>query len=252
LLSLLLVFSNSFSQIVNIENRRIYDDTAGWSGAFDAGFSLIQNKFTLVNASIRPRVQYKTTNHYYLFLTDWNYAKGNNQVFSNGGMIHFRYAYRLNWKKSTQKSPWKWESFTQIQYNQLLDQRVRKLVGTGLRLKVVDKKGCRIFAGTSTFFEYEEIQSSKLINRDYRSSNYLSWYINPKPTFSFTAVNYFQPLWQDFKDFRYMGQYTIYFSVIKRLDFRFEINTIYDSNPPVNIDNWIMSSNFGVRLKLGE
>jgi hypothetical protein len=98
----------------------------------------------------------------------------------------------------------------------------------------------------------EEIQSSKLINRDYRSSNYLSWYINPKPTFSFTAVNYFQPLWQDFKDFRYMGQYTLYFSVIKRLDFRFEINTIYDSNPPVNINNWIMSSNFGVRLKLGE
>ncbi len=248
----LVLFLTSYSQIVNIENRRIYDDTAGWSGAFDAGFSLTQNKFTLVNASFRPRVQYKTTNHYYLFLTDWNYAKGNNQVFSNGGMIHFRYAYRLGLKKSTKKSPWKWENFTQIQYNQLLDQRIRTLVGTGLRLKVIDKKGYRVFAGTSTFFEYEEISSSNLINRDYRWSNYLSWYINPKPNFSFTAVNYFQPLWQDFKDFRYMGQYTLYFSVIKRLDFRFEINTIYDSNPPENINNWIMSSNFGVRVKLGE
>ncbi len=242
----------SYGQIVNIENRRIYDDTAGWSGAFDAGFSFIQNKSSLVNASFRPRVQYKTMKHYYLFLTDWNYSKGNNQVFSNGGMIHFRYAYRLGLKKSTKKSPWKWETFTQIQYNQLLDQRVRTLIGTGLRLKVLDKKGYRVFAGSSTFYEYEEILSSSLINRDYRWSNYLSWYINPKTNFSFTAVNYYQPLWNNFKDFRYMGQYSIYFSLIKRLDFRFEINSIYDSNPPINVNNWIMSSSFGVRVKLGE
>jgi hypothetical protein len=249
---LLLIYFTSNSQIVNIENRRIYDDTAGWSGAFDAGFSFIQNKNSLVNASFRPRVQYKSTNHYYLFLTDWNYSKGDNQVFSNGGMIHFRYAYRLGKKRNNQKSPWKWENYTQIQYNQLLDQRVRSLVGSGFRLKVIDKKGYRVFAGSSTFYEYEEIQSSNLINKDLRWSNYLSWYINPKPNLSFTAVNYFQPLWNDFNDFRYMGQYSIFFSLIKRLDFRFEINAIYDSKPPFNVNNWIMSSSFGVRVKLGE
>ena len=48
------------SQVVNIENRRIYDDTSGWSGAFDAGFSAVQNKDLLLNATFRPRLQYKT------------------------------------------------------------------------------------------------------------------------------------------------------------------------------------------------
>src|SRR5574343_603890 len=95
-----------FSQVVNIENKRIYDDTAGWSGALDAGFSAVQNKDLLLNANFRPRVQYKTPKHYYLFLTDWYYSKGADRVYANTGMAHFRYAYRLQGKNATKKSPW--------------------------------------------------------------------------------------------------------------------------------------------------
>jgi len=239
-------------QVVNIENRRIYDDTVGWSGSVDAGLSIIDNKDLLLNASFRPRVQYKTRQHYYLFLTDWFYSKGADRVYANAGMAHFRYAYRLNKKNATKKSPWKWESYTQIQYNQLLDQRLRTLIGTGIRVKALDKNGYRIFAGTSSFFEYEDIQSSAIVNRDIRWSNYLSWYFNPKPNFSFTAVTYFQPLWKDFGDYRFMGQYTLTFGAFKRTDFRFEFNTFFDSNPPENITNWVFNSSFGVRVRLGE
>ena len=97
----LFYIGGSSGQVVNIENRRIYDDTMGWSGAFDAGFSLIDNKDLLLNASFRPRVQYKTLRHYYLFLTDWFYSKGADRVYANSGMAHFRYAYRLNKKNAT-------------------------------------------------------------------------------------------------------------------------------------------------------
>ena len=244
--------TGSFAQIVNIENRRIYDDTLGWSGALDAGFSAVQNKDLLLNANFRPRVQYKTKKHYYLFLTDWYYSKGADRVYANTGMVHFRYAYRLQAKNSTRRSPWKWESYTQIQYNQLLDQRMRALVGTGLRVKALDKKGYRIFTGTSTFYEYEDIKSSGLISEDFRWSNYISWYFNPKPTFSFSAVTYIQPLWKDLSDLRIMGQYAINFHVFKRTDFRFEFNHFYDSNPPDGIRNWIFNTSFGVHIRLGE
>ncbi|MDP5009727.1 MAG: DUF481 domain-containing protein [Crocinitomicaceae bacterium] len=241
------------SQVVNIENRRIYDDTSGFSGSIDAAFSAVQNKNLLLSGSFRPRVQYKSKKHYFLFLTDWMYTKGENQVYANSGMIHFRYAYRLkSFKDSLKKSPWKWESYAQMQYNQLLDQRLRALFGTGLRVKVLDKSGYRIFVGTSTFFEYEDIQSSEITHRDYRWSNYLSWYFNPKPSFSFTAVTYFQPLWKDLNDFRFMGQYTLNFNVFKRTDFRFEFNTFYDSNPPIEIRNWIFNTSIGVKIRLGE
>ncbi|MEY3198931.1 MAG: hypothetical protein RJA13_889 [Bacteroidota bacterium] len=240
------------SQVVNIENRRIYDDTSGWSGAFDAGFSAVQNKDLLLNASFRPRLQYKTKKHYYLFLTDWYYSKGADRVYANTGMVHFRYAYRLNKKNSTKKSPWKWESYAQIQYNQLLDQRLRTLAGTGLRIKALDKKGYRIFAGTSTFYEYEAIQSSDLIQKNFRWSNYISWYFNPKPSFSFSAVTYFQPLWNNLNDFRFMGQYTLTFNTFKRMDFRFEFNNFFDSKPPKDVRNWIFNTSVGIRIRLGE
>lgn len=241
------------SQVVNIENRRIYDDTSGWSGAFDAGFSAIQNKDLLLNASFRPRIQYKNKLHYYLFLTDWFYSKGSgNTIYANSGMMHFRYAFRLNKKGSTKKSPWKWESYSQIQYNQLLDQRMRALVGSGIRLKALDKNGYRLFLGTSTFYEYEDIISSGRINQDLRWSNYFSWFFNPKKEFSISGVTYYQPLWKDMSDFRIMGQYSFNFHVFKRLDFKFEFNNSYDSNPPENIRNWIFQTTFGIHVKLGE
>lgn len=243
---------NINAQVVNIENKRIYDDTLGWSGALDASFSVVNNKEILLNANFRPRVQYKTKNHYYLFLTDWYYSKGASQVFANSGMMHFRYAYRLHKKESTKKSPWKWESYAQIQYNELLDQRIRAILGSGIRLKMLDKSGYRIFVGTSTFYEYEEIQSSQIINRDIRWSNYLSWYFNPKSKFSFSAVTYFQPLWKDFNDFRFMGQYSVMFQVLKRLDLRFETNSYYDSNPPDNIRKWMFNATAGIHIRLGE
>lgn len=249
---LIFLYCNLNAQIVNIENRRIYDDTTGWSGAFDAGFSAIRNKDLLLNASFRPRVQYKTKRHYYLFLTDWYYSKGADKVYANTGMMHFRYAYRLNKKGSTKKSPWKWENYAQIQYNQLLDQRMRALTGSGIRLKAFDKKGYRIFVGTSTFYEYEEIQSSDIINQGFRWSNYVSWFFNPTSTFSFSAATYYQPLWRDFKDFRLMGQYTMTLQVFKRVDFRLEFNNSYDSRPPVNVRKWIFNTTFGVRIRLGE
>ncbi len=240
------------SQIVNIENRRIYDDTLGWSGAVDANFSALQNKDLLLSGSFRPRVQYKTKRNYFLFLTDWTYSKGADRVFANAGMSHFRYAFRLQSKKSSKKSPWKLECYTQIQYNQLLDQRMRTLVGTGIRCKLLDKKGYRIYTGSSFFYEYEEILSAPVFNRDFRWSNYLSWYFNPLPTFSFTGVTYYQPLFKDFKDFRWMGQYTLSFQVMRRVDLRFEFNTFYDSRPPINIEEWVFSSSAGVRVRLGE
>lgn len=46
-------------------------------------------------------------------------------------------------------SAWKWESYAQIQYNQLLNQRLRALGGTGLRWKFIDTNNVRFFAGSS-------------------------------------------------------------------------------------------------------
>lgn len=242
----LLLSQHGISQVVNIENKRIYDDTSGWSGSLDAGFSAIQNDKLFYSLNFRPKVQYKTRKHYYLLLSDLVYTAGEEQVYANSGMSHFRYAYRLF------NGPWKWESYAQVQYNQLLNQKIRALTGTGLRWKFLDTAGVRFFAGTSTFYEYEELQTDHVINRGFRWSNYLSWFIDTKKGWSFTGATYAQPLWSDLSDFRIMGQYALGFHVLKRLDIRMEYNFFYDSRPPVNVRKMVFSSSAGFRVRLGE
>ncbi len=235
------------AQIVNIENRRIYEDTSGWSGALDAGFAVTQNSpDILYSGNLRPRVQYKTHKNHYLLITDLNYTASNKTTYANSGMAHFRYARRIN------NSRWKWEAYTQIQYNQLLNQRVRYLVGTGPRWKFIDTNNVRFFVGTSTFWEYEELTEDGVINDNFRSSTYLSWFIRTKTGFSFSATTYYQPRWDKFNDFRFSGQYSINQAITKRLDMRIEFNIYYDSKPPLNIRKTVFSSSAGIHLRLGE
>ena len=233
------------AQIVNIENKRIYDDTSGWSGAIDGSFSAQQNSTLFYNLGLRPRVQYKTRKNYFFVLADLSYTASKSQTYSNSGMMHFRYARRIN------NSAWKWESYAQIQYNQLLNQRLRALGGTGLRWKFIDTNNVRFFAGSSFFYEYEELQTEAVINEAVRWSNYLSWFISTKSGFSFTGVTYYQPKIDFFNDFRLSGQYSLGVSVSKRLEVRLEYNVFYDSKPPKDVRNYVFSTTAGIRLKLG-
>lgn len=245
---LLVLFSLSIptinSQVVNIENKRIYDDTSGWSGNVEASFSAQQTKDLLFALNFKHLIQYKTRKHYYLIMSDLRYS-GGRIVYANSGMAHARYAYRIK------DGPWKWESYAQVQYNQLLLQKSRSLAGIGLRWKFYDKKESKFFAGSSVFYEYEEIQSepTDIYNQTFRWSNYLSWFIN-RPTFAFTAATYYQPSLADFKDYRISGQYTYLFKVKKRIDFKFELTGFYDSKPPETVRDFTFSSTFGIVLRL--
>lgn len=233
----------AWTQVVNIENKRIYDDTAGWSGTVDGSFSAQQTRDLLFSLNFRTLAQYKTRKHFYLLLNDFGYSAGD-VVYSNRAMSHFRYAYRIK------NSGWKWESYFQIQYNQLLLQKSRTLVGTGLRWKFFDNKTSKFFAGSSLFYEYEEIQTHTEFNNAVRWSNYLSWFIN-KPTYSFTSATYLQPNVIDWKDWRFSGQYTFLFKLNKKMDFKVEFTNFYDSKPPQTVRKWVFSSTFGFVLRLG-
>lgn len=237
------------SQIVNIENKRIYDDTAGISGSIAANFNAIRNQDLLLSAGLKPLIQYKTPMHYYLLYADWNYSKGANNTFSNAGMIHFRYAYRLNKiDKHHQKSPWKLEAYAQVQYNQLLRQKLRALSGGGIRWKIFEIKGNRSFLGSSAFYEYEELLTSE-VNKQIRWSNYWSWFMNMN-NITFTGVNYYQPTIRDFKDTRFMGQYTFGYRLKRNISLRADFMVFYDSRPAQNVKNTVFNSSFGLQIGL--
>jgi len=232
------------AQIVNIENKRVYDDTSGWYGNLDGIFSFVQNKDFLYQLNVRARIQYKTKKHYFLFLQDFVYS-GGQKVYANSGMGHFRYAYRIK------QSHLKWESYFQTQYNQILRQRVRVLLGTGLRWKFVKKEKINSFFGSSIFYEYEELQAENEFNDDFRWSNYLSWFIKMKQI-SFSATTYYQPLLSNFNDFRFAGQYSLYSSLNKELKLKTECSIFYDSRPPSNVKSTLLSFMIGLSYEFGK
>ncbi len=236
--SILLACSGQ-AQVVNIENKRIYDDTTGWSGEVTGLFSAQKNQDLLLSANFRPRAQFKTKKQNFFLIGDYVFSKGQDRVYSNAGMFHFRYAYRIK------ASAWKWEAYSQIQYNELLDQRYRFLNGAGIRVKFYDKKRWKFFAGTSTFYEQEQFQSNKSIVEDVRWSNYLSWFIDPKTFFSFTGATYYQPLWSDFNDYRISGQYVLSFTVTKHFSIKTNLNFFHDSKPQLDVPKTIYATTVG-------
>jgi len=238
------------AQVVNIENKRIYDDTSGLSGSIGASFSAVKNQVLLVNASLRPLIQYKTKLHYFLLLGDLGYSRGANQTFANWGMLHFRYTYRLNFlPHHAYKSPWKWEVYTQVQYNQLLRQKERTIAGMGPRLKVFENKNIRLFVGTSVYFEHEVLLDG-IINNDFRSSTYLSWFMNFNNKVTFSGVSYYQPRLDLLSDSRFLGQYFLAYRLRKNLSIRWEATAYYDSDPALTVNKSAFSTTLGFQLGL--
>ncbi len=285
---LITIHKMTFSQVVNIENRRANDGTYGFSGALDLTLSAQQQKDLLVTFHFKPLIQYKFSGksdrflrdkdalierggkkndmhtddslpdknkHLILLINDLKYTGARNSTYSNFGMMHLRYAYRIA------NSAWKWESYAQVQYNQLLLQKIRSLVGSGFRAKILDigskeggfnKRAVRLFGGTSLFYEYEEVNFSDRpieFNNDVRWSTYISSYLNFKH-FEFTSSTYIQPNIAHFSDFRVSGDYTLLFRITDPFSIKINFSHFYDTAPPETVIPHTFSVSAGFVYKL--
>lgn len=287
LFSFLAVSQLHFAQVVNVENQRINDGTYGFSGALDMSLSAQRQKDLLVTFHFKPLIQYKfsgkkdkeykeidklldTLNtaddsvklilpdknkHMLLLVNDIKYTAAKKNTFANLGMVHLRYSYRIA------NSSWKWESYGQVQYNQLLLQKVRSVAGSGFRYKLLDekprpngfdKRALRMFAGTSLYYEYEEInythRSMEYIN-SVRWSTYLSSYFNFK-SFEFSSTTYVQPNLSDFKDHRISGDYSLLLRISQPFSVKINLSHFYDTRPPETVTKHTFSFTIGFVYKL--
>lgn len=232
-----------FSQIVNIESQRIHSDTTGWDGTLEAGFAVNQNNNLLISATTNAHVQYKTRKDLFMVLGGWRFTNGGTSRFVNDGMVHIRYNRKFNsWLRL--------EVFGQVQYNELLNLRLRTLVGMGPRFKFVDKKFMHMYTGVIYMFEYENQAITDTLEYNNRLSTYLSWTIDPNPNFSFVATTYYQPKLTDWGDFRVSGNYALRFKAFKRLAFKIEFNFLFDTQPPAGINPFVFNGITGIVINL--
>lgn len=237
----MLIVNSLSAQIVNIEDRRnSVLDTAGWSGLVDLRFNLIENGKTIISTRSTARVDFIKGRHHFFSISQYNFGRVEDAAFVEDGFQHFRYNY--HWKPRLT-----WEVFTQLQYNEKINLRLRWLIGTGPRFALLETGKNKIFLGTLYLYEYNEeflTNEQKVFSREHRLSAYLSFILKPNPALSFSGTTYFQP---SLDDFRIASQYTLNFKVLKSISFSTSFGLIYDSSPPGEVVNLIYNLTNGIR-----
>lgn len=243
----LLFHYTSNAQLVNVESQRIQSDSIRSAGNANLNFSYQEN-------NNKPLIQFRTSLVYqcktkslkdiFLVLGSYNYSKTRNQKLSNAAFGHIRYNRALH-------PLLKYELYTQIQFNQLLNLRSRYIAGTGLRFKFTNEKLFKSYLGVAAFYEYEESieVDTRVFRNDFRMSNYLVLSLKlPKEKGEITSTSYYQPLFEKFNDFRITNQTTLVINFSKKLAFTSSFSYFFDRFPPTDIAQETISFENGIRL----
>lgn len=230
LLLFIAVSQNVESQILNIEQQRIITDTTGWAGKM--GISLAASKFTksLFSVTTIGHLQYKTEKELYLLIGNYDLVNADGENFDNRGYGHFRYNRKIT-------ELFRFEIFTQLQYNSLTKIQSRSLTGLGPRFKLSQHENAKFYWGLAYMYEYEIIAEEEIINSDHRASSYFTFTLIPVSDISFANTTYIQPLLKDFTDYRVSNDSRLNFKINKNLAFTTLFSFLYDANPPTEIPN---------------
>ena len=191
------------SQILNAESLRKVTDTSGFSGSVSLGFSLKRDVNDYFAFSSSTHLQYKMNKHLVLLKNDIELKNIEGNKFENAGITHFR-----------------------------------GLVGMGPRFKLTTSENYKFYLGTHIMYEQEELSDGVTpMQRDFRSTSYLSFSLYPTETISFVSTTYYQPKLKDFGDYRLSNQTSLLIDLFKNFAFKTSYTFIYDETPAVGIPN---------------
>lgn len=216
--------ANIFTQVVNIESKRMRSDTLGWLGTAEANFQLLKNVETIFDFGGKLHFQYKGKKSLWLFLNEYRLIKSGSTKFVNSAFAHVRYNHKVT------KEFLRWEVFVQAQFNGALDVGLRGLAGTGPRIKIFDTDLFRCYAASLYMYEYQENVSKTIIERNHRSSSYLSTTLD-LDKFEISNTTYYQPNIKNLKDYRINSQWDLIINMTEDLDFKTQFIYRYDSDP---------------------
>lgn len=222
---------NANSQILNAESLRKVTDTSGFSGSASLDFSLKRDVYDYLGFSSTIHIQYKMNKHLVLLKNDIELQNIENNKFENAGITHLRYNYRFHPRIA-------WEVFGQAQYNKVSKIEFRGLLGTGPRFKLSTSEKYKFYFGTHLMYEYEELSDGITpIQRDFRSSSYLSFSMYPTKTLTFVSTTYYQPRLDIFNDYRFITQASLVIDLFNNFAFNTTYTFAYDETPAVGIPN---------------
>ncbi len=234
----------SFSQIVNIENKRFNDDKQGFSGGVELNFDFTMNSNQLLKIGDEVQVSYLKKKHQFLLITDHAFIKSGDNDFENRGFQHFRYIHKF--KDSGKLS---FEAFQQIQFNKIQKIDLRLIGGAGLRLNLINEAKYQLFFGTGFMAEHEELIGVG-ISQDVLSTSYLSFGARFNDNIGFSTIAYIQPKLISLGDYRFANETSLRFTINKYLNYKIVYSVIHDNReiPGARKTNYTIENALEVRF----
>lgn len=211
------------AQIVNIEDKRKPIDTLGWVGQVDLGAKLNQNRNQVLTLSGAVRLDRLGKRGNVLLLADYRLVQVDNNNGLNAGFLHARYGYEPKGRDG-----WRWEAFSQVQYNEQLNLTLRFLLGAGIRRRLYRKEKSRGYVGLLYMYEYDELSESDIFYRDHRLSNYLTFSLKVSENLTLASTTYYQPRLPNFDDTRVSTILASTVGISKKLSFNSRFSLTYD------------------------
>lgn len=233
------------AQLVNIESRRMQTDSIRFVLNADFSFNHTNNDGLEVNqldATLTSQIKSKDLKKIYLLLGNYKLIDSEEKNLQNSWFLHGRFNYKLS-------ALLRLEAFIQGQYNQLLVVEQRNLLGLGVRLKWVDRENFTGYAGNSYLYEVEHSDEAGTTEYNHRNSTYLSLSYFPKSKrFSLANTLYYQPLYEDFGDYRILEQFRMDVPLSSWFKVFALFNYYLDSETPLGSREYTSNFNFGIGI----
>ena len=226
---LVLIYSISFSQIVNVEKKR--KEKNGFQASINFDFNIKESNRHILELNNIIDLQYSLNSHTFILLNSVKILNVNNRSLVNNNFQHLRYNYTVK-----DSSFITLEVFGQHQYNEqrLLQKGIK--VGIGPRFRIINKEVVKWYFAPLVMYEDELLSDSlsteiKLIRWD----TYTNFNFSISNILSFNFITYFQPAFSDFNDFRISGEAGFRFKINKYLSYDISYSAEYYNLPPENI-----------------
>jgi hypothetical protein len=249
LLLITILFSGSslFGQLVNIESQRMQTDSIRFVLNNDFAFSYTDNNGKYIydiSNSLATQAKSKDLKKIFLLLGNYGLIRTKDQDFNNSWFIHFRMNYKLT-------NLFRIESFIQSQGDQVLDVNSRNLFGAGIRLKLISRKNISLYVANSYMYELERSDELDADFKNHRNSSYIS-FTGHFPKAKLTIVNtlYYQPLYNDFSDYRLLEQFKAQYPISKHLKIFALYDYYFDSYTPKARTQYTSKTKVGLSINL--
>lgn len=229
ILTILLLFGSvilALAQIVNVESLRKQTDTTGVAGGVLLSGTYLDNARSIYTVDFKPHIQYKWKRDLLLLVGDYKITKSENVDYKNASFVHLRHNHEFS-------DLFRWETFSQVQYNKVSNLHFRLLIGTGSRMKLAGNQYFRIYLGIIPMYQYEEIaDEARSTESNFRFSNYVSVTILLGDRASFYSTSYHQPVMNEWSDYRFFNEQKWSVDLFQRLALTIQSVYTWDNRPP--------------------